>query len=390
MTNNNKAKLGNFFEDFTIGQELIHATPRTVTFGDVAVYNGLFGSRFAVQSSDDFAQNIGYPQSPIDDFLVFHIIFGKSVPDISLNAVANLGYAGGIFGVPVFAGDTLRSVSEVTGLKENSSGENGVVYVKTTGFNQKDEIVLTYHRHVMVKKRDIKSPAPSAFIPDLPDHVTPDMFETRYLPSIKHYDFTLAGSVYHYDDYQIGEIIDHHDGITIEESDHMMATRLYQNTAKIHFNAHTERESRFGQRLIYGGHVLSMARSLSFNGLENAFKIASINGGRHANPLLAGDTIYARTEILDKYILEHPHYNALRLRLIAFKNLRAEAHIPLYTEDKKPHKHLLLDFDYTGIYTKKIRKIFLWNLFLHLIRYLNKKRKLLQILMISSKKLQII
>ena len=73
-----------------------------MTGGDVALYIGLFGARFAVQSSAAFATAIGYPRSPIDDLLVFHIVFGKTVPDVSLNAVANLGYAGCQFLAPVF------------------------------------------------------------------------------------------------------------------------------------------------------------------------------------------------------------------------------------------------------------------------------------------------
>ena len=126
-----KTSPGNFFEDFRIGQVIRHATPRTVTTGDVALYNGLFGPRFAVQSSDEFARAIGYPRSPIDDLLVFHIVFGKTVPDVSLNAVANLGYAGCYFRSPVFPGDTLSALSEVIGLKENSSRKTGIVYVRT-------------------------------------------------------------------------------------------------------------------------------------------------------------------------------------------------------------------------------------------------------------------
>ena len=88
-----KTSAGNFFEDFRIGQVIKHATPRTVSVGDVALYNALYGSRFAVQSSDAFAAAIGYARAPVDDLLVFHVVFGKTVPDISLNAVANLGYA---------------------------------------------------------------------------------------------------------------------------------------------------------------------------------------------------------------------------------------------------------------------------------------------------------
>src|SRR5262245_26015309 len=92
-----KARRGNYFEDFAVGQVLAHATPRTLTTGDVALYTGLYGPRFAVQSSDAFASAIGYPRAPLDDLLVFHTVFGKTVPDISLNAVANLGYAEGRF-----------------------------------------------------------------------------------------------------------------------------------------------------------------------------------------------------------------------------------------------------------------------------------------------------
>ena len=106
-----KTSSGNFFEDFTLGQQIQHATPRTITVGDVAVYNGIFGPRFAVQSSDAFAVKIGYPRSPLDDLLVFHVVFGKTVPDISLNAVANLGYADCRFLKAVFPGDTLETRS---------------------------------------------------------------------------------------------------------------------------------------------------------------------------------------------------------------------------------------------------------------------------------------
>ena len=164
---------GNFFEDFRIGQVIRHATPRTVTTGDVALYTGLFGARFAVQSSDAFAKAIGYPRSPIDDLLVFHIVFGKTVPDVSLNAVANLGYANCCFRSPVYPGDTLNAQSEVIGLKENSSRKTGIVYVRTTGYNQDGKPVLEYVRWVMVRKRDEAAPAPGDHVPRLPTALEP-------------------------------------------------------------------------------------------------------------------------------------------------------------------------------------------------------------------------
>src|ERR1700742_278641 len=170
-----KTTPGNFFEDFRLGQTIRHATPRTITPGDVALYNALFGARFAPQSSDPFAYAIGYPASPVDDWLVFHLVFGKTVPDISLNAVANLGYANGQFLAPVYAGDTLTATSEVIGLKENSSRKTGVVYVRTRGCNQQDEPVLEYVRWVMVRKRDEKAAAPADHVPRLPTAVEPKL-----------------------------------------------------------------------------------------------------------------------------------------------------------------------------------------------------------------------
>src|ERR1700755_1045951 len=159
---------GNFFEDFRVGQVIRHATPRTMTGGDVALYTGLFGPRFAVQSSDALAKAIGYPRAPIDDLLVFHVVFGKTVPDVSLNAVANLGYAGMQFLAPVFAGDTLSATSEVIGLKENCSRKTGIVYVRTRGVKHDGTAVLEYVRWVMVRKRDENATAPGDHVPRLP------------------------------------------------------------------------------------------------------------------------------------------------------------------------------------------------------------------------------
>ncbi|HTN98014.1 MAG TPA: MaoC family dehydratase [Nordella sp.] len=294
-----KTNQGNFFEDFRIGQVIRHATPRTVTAGDQALYTALYGTRFAVQSSDEFARAIGYAGAPIDDLLVFHIVFGKTVPDISLNAVANLGYAEGQFLKPVYPGDTLCATSEVIGLKENSNRKTGTVYVRSTGFNQAGEAVLSYVRWVMVRKRDEASPGPEAQVPELAKSVTPAVLGAG-CPKIagKLWDTALSGSAHRFTDYQAGERIDHVDGMTVEEAEHMLATRLYQNTAKVHFNQFSEAKGRFGKRLIYGGHVISLARALSFNGLGNVFHVAGINGGRHVAPLFAGGTVFAWSEII--------------------------------------------------------------------------------------------
>jgi 2-methylfumaryl-CoA hydratase len=296
-----KADRGNFFEDFSIGQVIRHACPRTVTAGDQALYMALYGSRFAVQSADSFAQAVGYRQAPIDDLLVFHIVFGKTVPDISLNAVANLGYAECRFLAPVYAGDTLSAVSEVIGLKENSTARTGTVYVRSTGFNQHGVEVLSYVRWVMVRKRDEAAPAPRIVVPQLAQAVEPTALGDAVPPlSLSGWDNALSGSPHRFGDYVVGEKIDHLDGVTVEEAEHQLATRLYQNTARVHFNQHAEKDGRFGRRLVYGGHIISLARALSFNGLGNGFHVAAINGGRHVAPMFAGGTVFAWSKVIDK------------------------------------------------------------------------------------------
>lgn len=341
-----KTNPGNFFEDFSLGQRLRHATPRTVTAGDVSLYTALYGTRFAVQSSQALARAIGYAHAPVDDLLVFHIVFGKTVPDISLNAIANLGYAECRFLAPVHCGDTLASESEVIGLRENSNGKSGVVYVRSTGVNQHGGKVLEYVRWVMVRKRDQAGPAPEAVIPHLEKAVTADQLgDAVPVLTMAHYDTVAAGSADLWDDYETGEKIDHVDGMTVEEAEHMLATRLYQNTAKVHFNQYEQGQDRFGRRLIYGGHVISLARALSFNGLANAFHVAGINAGRHVAPLFAGDTVYAWSEILDKAPLAgREDVGALRVRSFATKDLPCADH-PGVTGDGHA-EGVILDLDY--------------------------------------------
>ena len=348
-----KSRTGNFFEDFRFGQEIRHATPRTLSEGDQALYLALTGQRFAVNCSDPFARELGYRRAPLDDLLVFHTVFGKTVPDISLNAIANLGYASCRFGVPVYPGDTLTATSQVTGMRETSNRKTGVVYVQSTGVNQDGETVLDYVRWVMVRKRDPAAPSPVVLVPKTEPTVPIDALIVPEGLSLEAYDGALAGSEALWDDYQAGERIDHLDAMTIEEAEHQTATRLYQNTARVHFNLHSERDGRFGKRIVYGGHVISLVRSLSFNGLANGFRIAAINGGTHTAPSFAGDTIYAWSEVLEK--LEIPgrqDIGALRLRTVGTKDQPC-ADFPFKAEDGSYEPAVVLDLDYTVLMPRR-------------------------------------
>ena len=344
---------GNYFEDFRVGQQIAHATPRTVTEGDVALYTALYGTRFATNSSTQFAASLGLDRAPVDSLLAFHIVFGKTVPDISLNAIANLGYAAGRFGEPVFPGDTLSTTSTVIGLRQTKDGKSGVVYVRSIGTNQRRDMVLDYIRWVLVRKKNVNASVPEDVVPDLPDAVEAGDLLVPYKLRGDQYDTNLSGSPYLWEDYEVGEKIDHQDGMTIEEAEHMMATRLYQNTARVHFNQHAEKDGRFGRRIVYGGHIISIARALSFNGLANAIKVAAINGGRHTAPSFAGDTIYAWSEILDKTeVPGHAAFGALRVRTVATKD-RPCKDFPYKDEGGAHDPGVVLDFDYTVLMPRK-------------------------------------
>lgn len=339
-----KTTAGRFFEDYRLGEVIAHAVPRTVSGGERALYHALYPARHAIHSSDAFAQSCGLPASPLDDLLAFHIVFGKTVPDISLNAVANLGYAEGRWLGSLWPGDTVRSESTVIGLKENSNGQSGVVWVRTRGLNQHDEPLMEYVRWVMVRKRRGDAPAPDPVVPVLAPAVAAEDLVIPKGLNFDRYDFALAGEPHRWGDYAVGETIDHVDGVTVEEAEHMMATRLWQNTSKVHFDRTVRPDGRL---LVYGGHVISLARALSFSGLANAQMMVALNAGAHANPCFAGDTIRAWSEVLDKAETPAPGVGAIRLRLVAVKD--GAPPFALRGADGKYLPGVLLDLDYWAL-----------------------------------------
>jgi 2-methylfumaryl-CoA hydratase len=353
MNNINKIRSGRFFEDFVLDEIIHHATPRTITNGDSALYIALTGARNPLHCSEPFAQSLEYKSVPVDDLLAFHIAFGKTVPDISVNAVANLGYADVRFLQPVFIGDTLSTSSQVIGLKQNSNGKSGVVWVRSTTVNQNNTTVLSWVRWVMVHKRDINIAPPKTDIPDLPNYVSAHQLQMpNYV--ISHDEISsVTGGEFYWEDYAAGEQINHPAGMTINDSDHSLATRLYQNNARLHFDEYLMQSSAIGKRLVYGGVVISTCRALSYEGLENALTILAINSGTHVNPTFAGDTIYTMTEVLEKWELnDRSDFGALRLRMVGIKNTHPSA-LDSFKTNEQYHQNVVLDLDYTVAMPRK-------------------------------------
>jgi 2-methylfumaryl-CoA hydratase len=221
-----------------------------------------------------------------------------------------------------------------------------VVYVRSTTINQHGKPVLSWVRWVMVHKKDMSRPAPMTVVPSLPSFVVPEDLNLPTYLSLSKYDQKVTNGQYFWEDYQVGERINHVAGTTINPAEHSMATRLYQNNARLHFDDYLMKTSSFGQRLVYGGVVISACRALSYEGLENAISILAINGGTHANPSFAGDTIYTITEVLDKWELKNSDIGALRLRMVGLKNITPDE-INTIKSEQGYHQNVVLDLDYT-------------------------------------------
>lgn len=350
----NKSPRGNFFEDFKIGQVFQHATPRTVSDGDSALYIALTGARQVLHSAQPVAHAMGYQNRTIDDLLAFHIALGKTVPDISINAVANLGYAQVQFVKPIYAGDTISAKSTVIGLKQNSDGKSGIVYVQCEAINQDHQVVISWVRWVMVRKSNLDTPALETVIPELSKMVDAKHLNIPTNVEYDGFDTELTGSQFLWDDYETGEVINHPSGMTVDESDHTLATKLYQNPARLHFDAS---KSTYGKRLVFGGHVMSVCRALSYEGLENALSIAAINGGAHCNPTFGGDTLYAHSEVLDRWeIPGRKDVGALRMRLVGVKEkpLRFISDATTNINGKQTYnQNVVLDMDYTVLIPRR-------------------------------------
>jgi 2-methylfumaryl-CoA hydratase len=141
----------------------------------------------------------------------------------------------------------------------------------------------------------------------------------------------------------------HGGGITIGDSDHMLATRLYQNNARVHFDDAYMQTQSMGKRLVYGGHIMSLCRALSYNGLENALWISAFHGGLHSNPSFAGDTIYSASVVLESTALKN---NISAVRLCTF-GLKQEAdacllgELPALALSQKMPDGIVLKWDYS-------------------------------------------
>ncbi|MBA3778162.1 MAG: MaoC family dehydratase [Chloroflexi bacterium] len=145
---------GRFLEDFRVGDRYRHAGGRTITDTDNIWFSLLTSNNNQLHVNADYASKTEFGRPLVVSTLTLAIVTGLSVPDVSQNAVANLGWTDVKLTAPVFAGDTIYAESEVLEVRDSRSRPGqGLVRVRTRGFNQRDETVITFERSVLVHGR---------------------------------------------------------------------------------------------------------------------------------------------------------------------------------------------------------------------------------------------
>lgn len=288
-----KASGGRFFEDFAIGQALSCSPPRQVDAALALSYGALTGDRTPALPPHG---------SIVHPLIVFHTVFSQTVRAVSLNAKANLGYAELVMHRSVPSGALLATETEVIGLRETSSAKTGIVWVRTTGRDAQGA-VISFVRWVLVKKRSqdpTRWRGSGAVVP-----TTAEAVDEADLPAAE--PSSHPAIRFGLEDYSVGEVIDHPDGHTVTEAEHMGFTRLFGNSARVHFDA----ELTGGKPLVFGGYTISIGYAQALEGLDGRQGLIAINGGAHRAPVYAGDTLRSQSEVL----AVAPDAQAVRLAL---------------------------------------------------------------------------
>src|SRR5881227_1242517 len=145
---------GRFYEDFAVGDIYQHPLGRTVIATDNIWFTLLTQNTAPIHFDHHYAAQTEFGKPLVNSTFTLALVTGQSVSDISQNVLANLGWDEVRLPAPVFEGDTIYSQSEVLNKRESQSRPHaGIVTVKTTGYNQKGQVVITFKRTVMVYKR---------------------------------------------------------------------------------------------------------------------------------------------------------------------------------------------------------------------------------------------
>lgn len=146
--------IGHYYEDFIVGEIINHELSKTIFESDNNFFSLMTMNHHPVHTNVDYASHNQHGQPLVVGTLVFSLVVGMTVPDISGKAIANLGYESIKHLAPTFVGDTLYARTKILDKRESKSkSDRGIIYVETIGYNQRGEDVISFRRNVLVKKK---------------------------------------------------------------------------------------------------------------------------------------------------------------------------------------------------------------------------------------------
>ncbi|MFO0757389.1 MAG: MaoC family dehydratase [Byssovorax sp.] len=317
-------RYGRYLDDFTVGAVYAHPWEITVDEGMAALFAASFQDATPTFASRLAAAALGFRDRPIHPLFLLNLGLSMSVHDVSERAIAHLAYIDVRFPAACYAGDTLRASTRVIGKKAVSTGDKGVVHVRTQLVADRgaapSALVCSFERKALIRAGSLpgRPPDPPHGVeqPDDDPPRAPAELGRAIEPARDRGGFSAF-----WEDFAVGDIIVHDPGRTVSEAEAMQLTTLTRNTHPLHLDEHYCRTGSFAKtRVIYGGLVLSWVLSLSSRDTAgNALWDLGLDDGGHPGGVLAGDTLFAASKVLAKEE-RGPDTGSVTLRVIGLKN----------------------------------------------------------------------
>jgi 2-methylfumaryl-CoA hydratase len=315
-------RYGRNLGDFVPGDIYAHPWDVTLDEGTLAVFAASFQDAVPTYASRVAARAVGLKDRPVHPLLLLNLGVSFSVHDVSEQAVANLAYIDVRFPNACYPGDTVRASSRVVGVKPVSTGDKGVVHVRTQLVNQDGVLVCSFERKALVRSGHNTSR------PEGPAHdVAHEDAEPARSPALS---LTIArdvkeaarrgGFATFWEDLIEGDVYAHEVGRTVSEGEHMQLTTLARNSHPLHVDERYCQTASFAKtRVVFGGLVLAWVLSLtSRDTAGNAVWDLGLDDGAHPSGVLAGETLFAATKVLAREDLGE-HAGSVTLRIVGVK-----------------------------------------------------------------------
>ena len=321
-------KYGRLLDDFQVGDVYHQPWEVTIDDGILAMFASSFLDPNPLYSSRRFAQELGFRDRVVHPLVMLNLALSFTVHDVSEQAIAHLAYIDLRFPNAAYSGDTLSVYSEILGVRvSESKPDRGIVHLRTTGVNQDGVVVVTFERKALIPNGKLEGRAhPTPLESDAPRNPLP-LNSSLAIPVELRSEIktpTWPGRPRGlFEDFEVGDVILHSNGHTVGESEHMQLTILTRNSHPLHFDEVYSREHSFMKtRVVEGGLVFAWVASLaSRDTTANALWELGYDKGSHPNPVLAGDTLYAASRVIEKRD-HNKQAGIVRFKLVGVKNER--------------------------------------------------------------------